>query len=97
MEMGGLHWGGEVKHIKALANRWADDGEDFSAIDIKLHLGLDCCTATIMNALTSEGPVRWGIAWGNEGERHLQVVALHFRGCTGKIHENVVTLEVLQN
>ena len=26
---GGIALGGEVKRIKALANRWADDGEDF--------------------------------------------------------------------
>ena len=68
-----------MKRIKALANRWADDGEDFSCMDIKLHLGLDVCTTTIMNALTADGGVRWGIARANEGERrerHLQMLGV---------------------
>ena len=56
-----------MKKIKQLANKWYAERIEYSAMDIKLHLGLDVCTATIMNALTSEGPVRWGIAWADEG------------------------------
>ena len=56
-----------MKKIKACAARFEAYGEEFSAMDIKLQLGLDVCTTTINNALKEPDKVRWGIAWANEG------------------------------
>ena len=48
-----------MKKIKACAARFEAYGEEFSAMDIKLQLGLDVCTTTINNALKEPDKVRW--------------------------------------
>ena len=74
-----------MKKIKACALRFEAYGEEFSAMDIKLTLGLDVCTATIVSALRSPGQVRWGIARANEGTG--ATLAIAWRLCVaGDVH-----------
>ena len=44
-----------MKRVKALAKRWGDRGEEFTAEDLKLHLNLGVSTRTIAKALKKKG------------------------------------------